>query len=109
MLNNFRARLISQLGRAQANSEIKWMNQFIVDSTGPGAKATANTLRLEDLLRRRVGGEPLQYILGDVHPLTSKKSGRVSSLLTAVRVLFRHTTFWTVGSISPTANIDSPP
>ncbi|TFL01554.1 S-adenosyl-L-methionine-dependent methyltransferase [Pterulicium gracile] len=86
MLNNFRARLISQLGRAQANSEIKWMNQFIVDSTGPGAKATANTLRLEDLLRRRVGGEPLQYILG------TQPFGQLDLLVRPPTLIPRHET-----------------
>jgi len=48
------ARLTTALGsRSQARRELKWI-QSAVDSS----------VELEDMVRRRSSGEPLQYILG---------------------------------------------
>ncbi|KAF4621234.1 hypothetical protein D9613_000427 [Agrocybe pediades] len=48
--------LSSTLGRTQASRELKWMQQAI--------DSRAVTASLDDMVSRRVRGEPLQYILG---------------------------------------------
>ncbi|KAL1743365.1 S-adenosyl-L-methionine-dependent methyltransferase [Schizophyllum fasciatum] len=48
------ARLASNIGRAQAAQELKWLRQHASGGHAP----------LENLLAKRVAGEPLQYILG---------------------------------------------
>jgi len=47
-------RLVSSLGRETAARELKWMKQALIKS---GSSLPA-------MLHRRLGGEPLQYILG---------------------------------------------
>ncbi|KAF5351867.1 hypothetical protein D9756_007570 [Leucocoprinus leucothites] len=50
------AKLAAQLGRQQASLEWKWMNDAIASDTSKNS--------LQDIVRRRCLGEPLQYILG---------------------------------------------
>lgn len=47
------------LGSQAAALELKWMRETLEDSSQVPSGAT-----LEDMLTRRVRGEPLQYILG---------------------------------------------
>ncbi|KAF8904464.1 hypothetical protein CPB84DRAFT_1773110 [Gymnopilus junonius] len=55
--------LSSSLGRSQASRELRWMQQ--------ACDSGASTVPLELMVRRRLTGEPLQYILGLQHfPLT---------------------------------------
>ena len=58
--------LLSQLARAigqeSAKAEIRWMKQTL-ENPPPRLRASARTL--EEMVARRVGGEPLQYILGE--------------------------------------------
>ena len=49
------ARLIRAVGPESASNELRWMQQ---------ACARTDDKRLENMVARREGGEPLQYILG---------------------------------------------
>jgi HemK-like putative methylase len=62
MIQNLTAAFISRFGLAQASHELKWMKH--VTQAQPH-------LQLADMLRRRILGEPLQYILGTFHFLWS--------------------------------------
>lgn len=50
--------LARSIGRASAIQELVWMKQFLQSTKSP------NNSHLEAMLRRRISGEPLQYILG---------------------------------------------
>ncbi|VDB89230.1 unnamed protein product [Peniophora sp. CBMAI 1063] len=52
---NLLARLIRAIGPESASNELRWMQQ---------ACARTDDKKLEDMVARREGGEPLQYILG---------------------------------------------
>lgn len=50
--------LSASLGASQAATELRWMRQAI--------DAGASTVSIDDMVARRVRGEPLQYILGNI-------------------------------------------
>ncbi|KIY49902.1 S-adenosyl-L-methionine-dependent methyltransferase, partial [Fistulina hepatica ATCC 64428] len=58
--------LASQIGRRNAEQEFKWMKQEYSVSSGVGSKKfdTATMDAISNMLKRRISGEPLQYILG---------------------------------------------
>ena len=66
ILSRAAPRLLSQLsraiGRESAHAELRWMQQTL-DNPPSGIPPTAKTL--EEMVQRRVSGEPLQYILGE--------------------------------------------
>lgn len=57
--------LSSAIGRSQASRELRWMQQ--------ARDSGASSLSLEDMVRRRIAGEPLQYILG-MHRISVRDS-----------------------------------
>lgn len=60
------ARLSASLGKQTATQELRWMCEAVAKSSGAdtGSDAKAGT-DLEQMIARRLRGEPLQYILGE--------------------------------------------
>ena len=73
------------LGRDHARLELKWMRDS-QNSSSPG---------LEEMVRRRVSGEPLQYILGGSRSM-------MSHIAPKRLICLRKSTFWPADSHHPT-------
>ena len=56
------AQLSRAIGRESAETELRWMKQTLSDPP-PGIRPSCRSL--EEMVARRVAGEPLQYILGE--------------------------------------------
>ena len=76
------SKLIAQLGSQQALLELKWMKLAL----------SSSNLSLTYMLKRRILGEPLQYILGMILPIHSS-SYNLSYIRTQVLNLLVHSTF----------------
>ncbi|KAH9931076.1 S-adenosyl-L-methionine-dependent methyltransferase [Epithele typhae] len=59
--SNLLAQLTHALGKDSAQAELRWMRQTL-SHPPPGLPSTAGSL--EEMVARRISGEPLQYILG---------------------------------------------
>lgn len=58
-----RTALAKAIGNENAILELKWMKQALLKGI-PRIPATAPKPTLASMIQRRIGGEPLQYILG---------------------------------------------